>query len=313
MKANKIAIIGAGFVGSTTAFALMNKNLATELVIVDINHKKAEGEAMDLSQGQVFVSPLRISAGDYEATKDSDIVIITAGLAQKPHETRIDLVNRNIAIYKELVGEIVRYSPNAILLVVSNPVDILAYVTYKLSGFPKERVIGSGTVLDTARFQAMLSQEFNVDARNIQANIIGEHGDSEIATWSLATISGLTIEQYCRNIKMNFTKEDELRISQQVKGAAYEIIARKGYTNYAVALAVARICEAILRDEHSILTVSSFLEGEYGITDTYISVPAIVGRSGVEHIIEVPYSTQEMQALRDSAQLLKDIEKEANL
>ena len=307
MKTNKISIIGAGFVGSTTAFALMNHNVASEIVIVDINHDKAVGEAMDLGQGQVFVSPVNIKAGDYPDTQDSDIVIITAGLAQKPGETRIDLVNRNIEIYKELVPNIVKYNPDAILLVVSNPVDILTHVTYKLSGFPANRVIGSGTVLDTARFQSILANKFDVDARNIHANIIGEHGDSEIATWSLTTIAGLTIDQYCRNMGIDFDDKMADKITHDVKHAAYEIINRKGYTNYAVALAITRIVEAILRDENSILTVSSLLKGDYGIDDVYISVPTVVGRQGIKHVVEVPYSSNEIEALQESAQMLKDV------
>ena len=313
MKTNKISIIGAGFVGSTTAFALMNDNIASEIVIVDINKEKAEGEAMDLYQGNVFVSPVKIIAGDYPDTKDSDIVIITAGLAQKPGETRLDLVNRNIEIYKQLIPSIVEYNPDAILLVVSNPVDILTQVTYELSGFPAHRVIGSGTVLDTARFQSALSMKFGVDARNIQANIIGEHGDSEIATWSLTTIAGLTIEQYCENMGIEFDQSMADEITQDVKTAAYEIINRKGYTNYAVALAITRIVKAILRDENSILTVSSLLDGAYGITGVYTSVPTVVGRVGTKNNVEVPYSSSEVDALRDSAELLRNIIKNSNL
>ena len=313
MKTNKISIIGAGFVGSTTAFALMNDNIASEIVIVDINKEKAEGEAMDLYQGNVFVSPVKIIAGDYPDTKDSDIVIITAGLAQKPGETRLDLVNRNIEIYKQLIPSIVEYNPDAILLVVSNPVDILTQVTYELSGFPAHRVIGSGTVLDTARFQSALSKKFGVDARNIQANIIGEHGDSEIATWSLTTIAGLTIEQYGENMGIEFDQSMADEITQDVKTAAYEIINRKGYTNYAVALAITRIVKAILRDENSILTVSSLLDGAYGITGVYTSVPTVVGRVGTKNNVEVPYSSSEVDALRDSAELLRNIIENSNL
>lgn len=313
MKTNKISIIGAGFVGSTTAFALMNADIASEIVIVDINKEKAIGEAMDLYQGTVFVSPVNVKAGDYEDTANSDIVIITAGLAQKPGETRLDLVNRNIEIYKELVPAIVKHNPDAILLVVSNPVDILTQVTYKLSGFPANRVIGSGTVLDTARFQATLAQKFGVDARNIHANIIGEHGDSEIATWSLATVAGLTIEQYCESIGMSFSDELREEISQSVKRAAYEIIDRKGYTNYAVALAVTRIVKAILRDENSILTVSSLLDGAYGIEGVYTSIPTVVGRSGTKNHVEVPYASNEVEALRESSQILKEIIENSNL
>lgn len=313
MKSNKISIIGAGFVGSTTAFALMNHNIASEIVIVDINAEKAMGEAMDLNQGQVFVSPVKVVAGGYPETKDSDIVIITAGLAQKPGETRIDLVNRNIEIYKTLIPNIVKYNPNAILLVVSNPVDILAKITYELSGFPKERVIGSGTVLDTARFQSILADKFKVDARNIHANIIGEHGDSEIATWSLATIAGLTVEQYCTNMNIEFDQKTQDQVTEDVKKAAYQIINRKGYTNYAVALAVTHICKAILRDEKSILTVSSLHSGKYGLDDVYVSVPTIVGRKGIIDVVEVPYSSNEIKALQESAEMLKDIIKQSNL
>ncbi len=313
MKTNKISIIGAGFVCSTTAFALMNQNVASEIVIVDINNDKAQGEAMDLGQGQVFVSPVKIVAGDYPDTKDSDIVIITAGMAQKPGETRIDLVNRNIEIYKQMIPQIVKYNPDSILLVVSNPVDILAQITYQLSGFPAERVIGSGTVLDTARFQSILANRFEVDARNIHANIIGEHGDSEIATWSLTTIAGLTIDQYCKMMNIDFNQEMAESITYDVKTAAYEIINRKGYTNYAVALAITRIVEAILRDERSILTVSTLQSGDYGIDDVYISVPTIIGRSGVQHVVEVPYSSAEVSALQESAKMLKDIIDASNL
>ncbi|CAM4279000.1 L-lactate dehydrogenase [Erysipelothrix aquatica] len=313
MKANKVSIIGAGFVGSTTAFALMNSNVVSEIVIVDINKDKAKGEAMDLDQGQVFVSPVKVVAGDYPETAGSDIVIITAGLAQKPGETRIDLVNRNIEIYKQLIPSIVEYNPDAILLVVSNPVDILAQITYQLSGFPANRVIGSGTVLDTARFQSILANKFAVDPRNIHANIIGEHGDSEIATWSLATIAGLTIEQYSRNMNIEFNDAMRDQITHDVKTAAYEIIDRKGYTNYAVALAVTHIVKAILRDEKSILTVSTLQSGDYGIEDVYISVPTVVGRQGVLNTVEVPYSTNEVSALRESADMLKEIINQSNL
>lgn len=307
MKTHKISIIGAGFVGSTTAFALMNHNLASEIVIVDINKAKAEGEALDLYQGSVFVSPVNIIAGEYEDTADSDIVIITAGLAQKPGETRLDLVNRNIDIYKQLIPEIVKYNPNAILLVVSNPVDILTQVTYQLSGFPANRVIGSGTVLDTARFKSALAKRFSVDARDIQANIIGEHGDSEIATWSLATVAGLTISQYCENHGIEFNEAMAQEITEDVKNSAYQIIDRKGYTNYAVALAVTRITQAILRDENSILTISSLLDGAYGIEGVYTSVPTVVGRSGSKQNVEVPYSSNEIHALKESAEILRDI------
>ena len=307
MKTTKISIIGSGSVGSATAFALMNHSIATEIVLVDINKDLAEGEAMDLSHGEVFVSPVDVYAGDYPDTAGSDIVIITAGLAQKPDETRLDLVNKNVKIYKEMIPEIVKYNPDSILLVVSNPVDILSYVTYKLSGFPANRVFGSGTVLDTARFQSILSNKFNVDPRDIHANIIGEHGDSEIATWSLTTIGGLTIHQYCDLMGIEFDEAMREEITDSVKNAAYEIINRKGYTNYAVALSITRIVKAILRDEKSILTVSSLQKGDYGIEDVYLSVPTIVSKEGIVDVVEIPYSSKEVDALKESASLLKEI------
>lgn len=307
MKTTKISIIGSGSVGSATAFALMNHSIATEIVLVDINKDLAEGEAMDLSHGEVFVSPVDVYAGDYPDTAGSDIVIITAGLAQKPDETRLDLVNKNVKIYKEMIPEIVKYNPDSILLVVSNPVDILSYVTYKLSGFPANRVFGSGTVLDTARFQSILSNKFNVDPRDIHANIIGEHGDSEIATWSLTTIGGLTIHQYCDLMGIEFDEAMREEITDSVKNAAYEIINRKGYTNFAVALSITRIVKAILRDEKSILTVSSLQKGDYGIEDVYLSVPTIVSKEGIVDVVEIPYSSKEVDALKESASLLKEI------
>ena len=313
MKATKISIIGAGYVGSATAFALLNHGIATDIVLVDVNLMRAEGEAMDLDHGKVFVSPVNVMAGSYEDTTGSDIVIITAGLAQKQGETRIDLVNKNIEIFKQMVPQIVKYNPDAILLVVSNPVDILTYVTYKLSGFPQHRVFGSGTVLDTARFQSDLSIRFQVDPRDIRASIIGEHGDSEVATWSVTTIAGLTVDQYCDLVGIDFSKEDKKSIAEGVKNAAYEIIERKGYTNYAVALAITRIVTAILRDEKSILTVSTLQQGTYGLEDVCISVPTRVGRRGALDVIEVPYSSDELEALHHSAQLLKDIIKDSTL
>ncbi|NLM36256.1 MAG: L-lactate dehydrogenase [Clostridiales bacterium] len=304
---SKITIIGAGFVGSTTAFAIMNSGLASEIVIVDINKEKAEGEAMDLSHGASFVSPVSIIAGDYKDSANSDIVIITAGANQKPGETRIDLVDKNIKVFKGIIPEVVKYSPNAILLVVSNPVDILSYITYKLSGFPKERVIGSGTVLDTSRLKYLLSKHFNVDARNIHTYIMGEHGDSEIATWSLTNIAGMNVDQYCRKICDGCDGSFKYKIHEEVKNAAYNVIDRKGATYYAVALAIRRIVEAILGDENSILTVSTLLEGQFGVDGLFLGVPAIVGKDGVKKILEVPLNQEELTNFQKSANSLKDV------
>ena len=313
IKKTKISIIGAGFVGSTTAYALMMGGLASDIVIVDINKDKAEGEAMDLSHGVSFLKPVDIVSGDYKDTKDSDIVIITAGAASKPGETRLDLINRNLAIFKSIIPEIVKYNPNAILLVVSNPVDILSYITYKLSGFPSERVIGSGTVLDTSRLRYLLGEHFDVDDRNIHTYIMGEHGDSEIVAWSLTTIAGMGIEQYCSTFCHKCDGDFKYKIGDEVKNAAYKIIEKKGATYYAIGLAIRRIVEAILRDERSILTVSSLIKGEYGIEDMYLGIPAVVGHNGVNNLLEVPLNEKELYSLKHSADTLKQILKEANI
>lgn len=302
----KISIIGAGFVGSTTAFAIMDEGLASEIVIVDINKDKAEGEAMDLSHGASFVKPAIIKAGEYKDTADSDIVIITAGAPQKPGETRLDLINKNYKIMNSIIPPVVKYSPNSILLIVSNPVDILSYIAYKISGFPKEKVIGSGTVLDTSRFKYMLSDHFNIDARNIHTYIMGEHGDSEIATWSITNIAGMNIADYCDIYCNKCDGNIRYDIHEKVKNAAYEIINKKGATYYAVALAIRRIVEAILRDENSILTVSTLLEGQYGINDIYLGVPSIVGIDGVKNIVESPLSKEELSELQSSGKKLKE-------
>ncbi|WP_123055014.1 L-lactate dehydrogenase [Clostridium sp. JN-1] len=307
MKRNtKISIIGAGAVGSTTAYALMNSGLATEIVIVDINKEKAKGEAMDLSHGACFVKPVEIKSGDYKDTKDSDIVIITAGAPSKPGETRLDLIGRNLKIFKSIVPDVVKYSPNSILLVVSNPVDILTYITYKLSGFPANRVIGSGTVLDTSRFRYMLGKHFDMDPRNIHTYIMGEHGDSEIAAWSLTSIAGMKVDEFCSAAFKKCDDSFEESIAKDVKNAAYDVIEKKGCTNYAVGLAIKRIVEAILGDENAILTVSSLLSGEYNINDIYMGVPSIVGREGVKRILEVPLDDDEFSKLCESAKTLKE-------
>lgn len=313
MKTNKISIIGSGFVGSTSAFAIIDAGLASDIVLVDINREKAEAEAMDLSHGAAFVKTVNVSAGTIEDTHDSDLIIITAGIGPKPGESRLDILNKNIPVFKDIVPRLSQYSPNSILLVVSNPVDILTYITYKYSGFPSNRVIGSGTVLDTSRFKSILSKQFDIDARNIHAYIIGEHGDSEIATWSLTKIAGMSVDEYCQTASKDCGDQFKEDIHYEVKHAAYEIINRKGYTNYAVALAVRRISEALLDDEQSILTVSGLLNGECGISDVYMAMPCIVGRDGIRKILPIPLSEKELSQLNDSAKLLKDIIRDSNL
>jgi len=309
----KVTVVGAGFVGSTTAYTLMISGLISELVLIDINEQKAEGEVMDLNHGMPFVLPVKIFRGDYKDCAGSDIVIISAGANQKPEETRIDLVHKNAAIFKSIVSEIVKYNNECILLVVTNPVDILTYVTYKISGFPKNKVIGSGTVLDTARFRFLLGRHVGIDTRNIHGYIIGEHGDTEVAAWSLTNIAGMTVEEYCEKCHKCDEGLTRKNIYHEVKNAAYEIIKRKGATYYAVALAVRRIVEAITRDENSILTVSSLLEGQYGISDVCLSVPTIVNRNGVERILDIPINDSERQLLLKSANSLKEIIKDLNI
>lgn len=301
----KISIIGAGFVGATTAYALMNSGIATEICISDINMDKALGEVMDLVHGTSFVKPVNIYAGSIAETKDSDIVVITAGAGQKEGETRLDLIDKNYKIFQGFIPEIVKYNPNAILLVVSNPADVLAYITYKLSGFPKERVIGSGTVLDTSRFKYVLGKYFNVNNNNIHGYVIGEHGDSEVTTWSNARIGGEEFERYAEEWGCEWDDEIKKVVEEDVKNAAYEIISRKKATYFAIGLAVTRICEAIFRDENAILTVSTLFEGQYGIDDMYLAIPTVVNRQGAKGIVQIELAEDEEKKLKESADILK--------
>lgn len=313
MKKTKISIIGAGFVGSTSAYAIMIAGLASEIVIVDVNHQKAEAEAMDLSHGAAFVKPVLVTAGKIEDTKDSDIIVITAGVGPRPNETRLDIIAKNYQIFKDMIPNLVALSPESILLVVSNPVDVLTYITYKLSGFPAHRVIGSGTVLDTSRLRYVLSNRMIIDARNVHSYVIGEHGDSEIVTWSITDIGGSSIEEYSRNLGFEFNDDIKDSIQSEVRNAAYEIINRKGYTNYAVGLSIRRIVEAIVRNEQSILTVSCLLEGQYGIEDVYLALPCIVNQKGISRILTNPLSEKEVNELKSSAEILKKVIQDANV
>lgn len=303
----KITIVGAGFVGSTTAYTLMISGLVSEIVLIDIDKEKTEGEVMDLNHGISFVRPVKIYQGSYEDCKDSDIVIISAGANQKPGETRIDLVHKNTAIFKSVVKEIIKYNGDCILLVVTNPVDILTYVTYRISGFPKNKVLGSGTVLDTSRFRYLLGKHVGIDTRNIHAYIIGEHGDTEVATWSLANIAGLSMDEYCEKCHGCEEQISRKEMYLKVKNAAYEIIKRKGATYYAVALAVRRIVEAIVRNENSILTVSSLMEGNFGIHDVCLSLPSIVNSKGIEKILDITINDFEEDLFIKSANSLKEV------
>jgi L-lactate dehydrogenase len=266
---------------------------------------KAMGEVMDLVHGTSFVKPVNIYAGGISETKDSDIIVITAGAGQKEGETRLDLIDKNYKIFKGFVPEITRLSPDAILLVVSNPVDVLTYITYKLSGFPKERVIGSGTVLDTSRLKYVVGKYLDMNNNNVHGYVIGEHGDSEVVTWSNGRIGVEDFEIFAQKKNLEWDEEIRKVIEDDVKNAAYEIITRKKATYFAVGLAINKIVETILRNENSILTVSSLFEGQYGIYDLYLSIPTIVNRGGAKEILEIPLSELEAQKLKESAEILK--------
>ena len=310
---NKIVIVGAGFVGSTIGYAIMNWGLASEIVLVDIDRERAEGEAMDLNHGAAFVKPVQVKSGDYEQCKGADIIIITAGANQEPGETRLDLVKKNTEIFKSIIPRINQYNQEATLLVVSNPVDILTYVTAELAEVSNDQVFGSGTVLDTSRFRYLLSSHCDLDPRNIHAYIIGEHGDHEVAAWSLTNVAGISFEKYCQfcngecSYHENFSDDFKEDIYRQVRDSAYQIIEKKNATYYAIGLAVARIVESILRNENTILTVSSLLTGEYGINNIALSLPCIVGREGIKRVLTPGISEQEKSDLKKSAGLLKDI------
>ncbi|KOO48313.1 L-lactate dehydrogenase [Viridibacillus arvi] len=301
-QGDKVVLVGTGAVGSSYAYALINQGICEELVLVDINEAKTKADAMDLNHGLVYAPiPQKIKYGSYSDCKDAAIVVICAGAAQKPGETRLDLVSKNLAIFKSIVGSIMDSGFNGIFLVASNPVDILAYATWKYSGLPKERVIGSGTILDSARFRFLLGEEFGVAPTSVHAYIIGEHGDSELPVWSTANISG-------KLIASDLTDQRKDEIFVQVRDAAYEIIESKGATYYGIAMGLARITKAILRNEEVVLPVGSLLEGEYGHSDVYVGVPTIINRGGRKSIVELSLNPEEKEKLANSVKTLKDVQ-----
>lgn len=305
----KAAVIGCGFVGSATAFTLMQSRLFSELVLLDVNMEKADGEAKDIAHGIPFAGQMKIYAGTYDDAADAAIIIITAGVNQKPGETRLDLVQKNTAIYQSIIPEIVKRDFGGILLIVSNPVDILTYVALKLSGLPENRVLGSGTVLDTARLKYALGEHLGVDSRSVHSFIIGEHGDSEIAAWSSTNVSGIPLNDFCE-MRGHFNHDAAMdAIAEKVKNSAYEIISKKQATYYGIAMSVKRICECIVRNERSILPVSAMMHGEYGIEDITLSMPAIVGIGGVETHVPIALSEEEAEKLVESAKKLKEVAK----
>lgn len=312
-RSGRIVIIGAGLVGSTFAYSLMINGLVSEIVMLDVNQERLEGEVMDLNHGIAFVRPVRVRIGTYADCKDADLIVITAGSNQKPGETRIDLLTRNTEIFRSIIDQIKASGSKSIILVATNPVDIMTFVTYKLSGFPSDRVIGSGTVLDSARFRFLLSRHCHVDPSNVHAYIIGEHGDTEVPVWSLANIAGLRFSDFCPVCGNNCGSLPKNEIFNDVKNAAYKIIKGKGATYYAIGLALTQIAESILRDEYSVLTVSSLLTGEYGLNDVCVSLPSIVCRQGIQKKILLSLSPEEEEGLRHSANTLKAIQTQLKL
>ena len=309
----KAVMVGCGFVGSASVFALMQSGLFSEIAMIDADMDKAEGEAMDISHGIPFAKHMRVYAGNYDDVRDAGIVIVTAGANQKPDETRLDLVHKNVGIFKSIIPEIAGRDFNGILLIVANPVDILTAVAQKLSGLPENRVIGSGTVLDTGRLKTRLSAHLGVDSRSIHAFIIGEHGDSEIAAFSSANVSGIPLNDFCEMRGHYSHDESEKNIAEEVKNAAYEIIQRKRATYFGVAMAVKRICECIVRDEKSILPVSTMMHGEQGIDGVVLSMPCIVGSEGIETQVPIKLDEDELTRLRESAKILKGIMNELDI
>ena len=301
----RVAVVGVGNVGATFAYALLLSGFAAEIVLIDGNHAKAEGEAMDLNHAVPFTHPTRVWAGGYEDCAGASVTVLAAGANQKPGETRIDLIKKNAAIWQKIVPEVARRNPQGILLVATNPVDVLTYAAWKLSGLPAEKVIGSGTILDTARFRYLLSQYFKVDARSVHAYIIGEHGDSEVPVWSSANIAGIRLPQFCQSQGLTYDRQAMEDIFVQTRDAAYRIIERKGATYYAVAAGLMLIVQAILRDQRTVLSVSSLIGDYQGLQDVSLSLPTVIDRRGVENIVRLELDADEVERLRHSAAVLK--------
>ena len=294
-----------GNVGATFAYALLFSGLAAEIVLVDVNRAKADGEAMDLNHTVPFTYPTKIWAGDYSDCAGATVTVLAAGAAQKPGETRLDLIKKNAAIWREIVPQVVEHNPEGILLIATNPVDVLTYAAWKLSGLPPGRVIGSGTILDTSRFRYLLSQHFGVDARSMHAYIIGEHGDSEVPVWSSANIAGMRLADFCKAQGRPYDQQAMEDIFVQTRDAAYRIIERKGATYYAVAAGLMRITQAVLRDQSTVLSISSLIADYYGMTDVCFSLPTVIDRGGVDKVLRLELSAQEVEKLRHSAEVLK--------
>jgi L-lactate dehydrogenase len=302
---SKVVIVGAGSVGATFAYALLQNGVAREIVLLDMDRERALGEVMDLQQGVAFTGPVDLKVGTFADCADADLVVVTAGAKQKPGETRLELTKRNTGIVGGIIGEIMANHFSGVLLMVSNPVDVLTQVAWKVSGLPRRQVLGSGTVLDSARLRSLISTHCGVDPRSVHAYVIGEHGDSELAAWSTASIGGMPLAAYCAQCRTCVPTARYPMLMEQVKRAAYEIIARKGATFYAIGLALVQITNAVLRDEHRVLPVSTVLENFHGIQDVALSLPAVVGRQGVERVLDLPLDPAELKALQDSAAVIQ--------
>ncbi|MCL2004383.1 MAG: L-lactate dehydrogenase [Oscillospiraceae bacterium] len=309
MPKKKAAVIGAGLVGATAAFTMLMNNTADELVLIDVNRDKAEGDALDMNHGMSFLPPVKLTSGWYEHCRDAALIVLTAGAAQKPGESRMDLLGRNLRVFDDVLSNLLpNLAPNALLLTVTNPVDVLTQYVLERSGLPPSRVMGSGTVLDTSRLKWAIAEHIGLDSRDVKTFVIGEHGDTAVAAFSATAVSGMRLDEYCAQCPQPgcdaLTRLSELH--REVRGAAYDVIAKKGATHYAVALAVNRVAEAALNDQKAVLTVSGLIEGAYGIKDVCLSLPRVVGAGGMERLLEVPYSKEELAALRHSAEVIRE-------
>jgi L-lactate dehydrogenase len=303
---SKVGLVGTGMVGMSFAYSLMQRGLANELVLIDVDHGRAEGEAMDLNHGLPFVRPLRIAAGEYADLAGAAVVVIAAGVNQQPGQSRLDLLQRNADIFRDIVPRIVGSAPDAVLVIATNPVDILTQIADASAGLPHGRVMGSGTILDTARFRYLLGEHYRVDSRSVHAYIVGEHGDSELALWSLANIAGVRLRDFHSALGRGYDEAALQRIFERTRDAAYEIIQRKRATYYAIGLGLLTIVEAVIRDQRTVLTVSTPMQGQYGVHGTALSLPTIVGRAGAEEVLTLAISPEEVAAFQRSAAVLDE-------
>ena len=313
---SKITIIGSGAVGSTIAYTMSVTGIATEIVLIDVNAERAKGEAMDIEQGTPFSASTQVYAGDYPDAKDSQIVVVCSGVARKPGQTRLELAQTNVDITKSIIPQITRYAPDAIYVIVANPVDVLTYTFYKCSGLPEHRILGSGTLLDTARLRTCLSQHYEINQKNVHAYVLGEHGDSSFIPWSLANISNIPIRQYRESLGgsiRNYSEIDFSEIEDYVRRSGASVIERKGATYYAVSSSVCHICKCILDGIDTTMTVSTMLRGEYGISDVCLSTLNVVGKEGVVAKVMVPLNDEEVKALHHSAETLKEVIKKLDI